>query len=255
MDSFVVLIIFFLLIGLVERLLKGKSGSQKGPPSDRDASAESGEREALGGQRPRSELERIILDQLGIRVEPPSTEEKRPETTERAGGPALAGQVERPARPARAPERPAPSRVVHPRPRGRPQAYERARRRGASRGETARGEVELRRRPTPEPASKRVEAEIPEVVSLEEVGMRQIGEPTTLERPREPADHERFHERYSVPQPVATHDDFHRRYVVPPRHRPARERRARLPQEPGWSEVQRAIVWAEVIGPPKGLVD
>lgn len=254
MDSFVTLIIFFLLIGLVERLLKGRSGSQKEPPSDKKASAKSaGEREALGGQRPRSELERIILEQLGVGVEPPSTVETRPETKERTGRPALEGQTERTGRPTRAPERPAPPRIVHTQPRRRSEAGEAAQRRRRAPEEPRRREAERRR--TAEPTRVPIEAEIPEVVSLEQIGMGEIGEPTSLERPREPADHDRFHRRYSVPKPVATHDEFHHRYVVPPRHRPARERRARLPREPGWSDVQTAIVWTEVIGPPKGLID
>jgi hypothetical protein len=26
-----------------------------------------------------------------------------------------------------------------------------------------------------------------------------------------------------------------------------------LPDRPGWTAVQKAIIWAEIIGPPKGL--
>jgi hypothetical protein len=79
------------------------------------------------------------------------------------------------------------------------------------------------------------------------------GEPVTLERPRRPEDHHRFHERYDVPKPVASHSDFHDRYMTA-KARPARRRaKAKLPDRPEWGAMQRAIIWAEILGPPKGL--
>jgi hypothetical protein len=35
----------------------------------------------------------------------------------------------------------------------------------------------------------------------------------------------------------------------------ADRRRARLPERPGWDELKRAIVWAELIGPPRALAE
>ena len=69
--------------------------------------------------------------------------------------------------------------------------------------------------------------------------MLERGEPVSLERPRSPEDHERFHDRYMG------------RAVVPA----VRQRRGRLPERWDWSAAQKAIIWAEILGPPKGLED
>ena len=91
-----------------------------------------------------------------------------------------------------------------------------------------------------------------QVSAAERVALER-GTPKSLERPRRTEDHERFHEQYGVPQPVSSHTEFHERYMNA--EEPERRRRVavRLPDRPHWSAVQRAIVWAEVLGPPKGL--
>lgn len=75
----------------------------------------------------------------------------------------------------------------------------------------------------------------------------------SLERPRRPEDHELFHERYAVPAPVETHTQFHERYMDPETVRRRARSAVRLPEQPHWSAAQKAIVWAELLGPPKGL--
>jgi hypothetical protein len=83
---------------------------------------------------------------------------------------------------------------------------------------------------------------------------REPAEALSLERPRRPEDHDRFHERYNVPQPVTTHSEFHARYMAQEAAVTARRPRGPLlPDRPGWTAVQKAIIWAEIIGPPKGL--
>lgn len=91
----------------------------------------------------------------------------------------------------------------------------------------------------------------PTVVSLEEVGAEERGPARTLERPRRPEDHDRFHERYGVPRPVASHREFHRRYVEPLRGITGRRRQPRLPKFGGRTRLQRMVIWSEVLGRPR----
>ncbi len=79
------------------------------------------------------------------------------------------------------------------------------------------------------------------VISLEEQGMMERGPPVSLERARSPEDHERFHELYLE--------------RATKRRRRGGTRGARLPNRDEWSPVHRAIVWSEIIGPPKGLIE
>jgi len=77
-----------------------------------------------------------------------------------------------------------------------------------------------------------------EVISLDELGMRERGAPVSLEAARRPEERPRLRDRWARPE----------------RRGPAR-RRVPLPEPPGWSAAQKAIVWAELLGPPKGLAD
>jgi hypothetical protein len=111
-------------------------------------------------------------------------------------------------------------------------------------------------RPEPEPTgSEYADLEQPEpgVVSMEEIGMRERGDPVSLERPRRPEDHGRFHDRYGIPEPVADHAEFHERYVGPVAPAARKRRRGGLPELRRLSRAQRAVVWSEIFGPPRGL--
>jgi hypothetical protein len=85
---------------------------------------------------------------------------------------------------------------------------------------------------------------------------REPAEALSLERPRRPEDHDRFHERYNVPQPVTSHSEFHERYMAQEAAVTARRPQGPLlPDRPGWTATQKAIIWAEIIGPPKCLAE
>jgi hypothetical protein len=59
--------------------------------------------------------------------------------------------------------------------------------------------------------------------------------------------------RYAVPEPATSHERLHTPPVDAYSLEPARRRQALLPDRIGLSAVQRAVVWSEVLGPPKGL--
>jgi hypothetical protein len=101
--------------------------------------------------------------------------------------------------------------------------------------------------------ARRRAAEVQLAPSAEKRGIRQRREALSLERPRRPEDHVDFHERYAVPEPVTTHEEFHERYMNAEPWKAARGRGVRLPDRAGWSAIQRAMVWVEVLGKPKGL--
>jgi hypothetical protein len=91
-------------------------------------------------------------------------------------------------------------------------------------------------------------------VSMERKGSERRGAPVSLETARAPSDHERFHERYGIAEPPATYDEFERRYVDGAgRERVSARPAAHLPELPGRSRLQRAIVWSEILGPPRAL--
>ncbi len=230
MDSFIVIIIFFLVLSLLERVLKsGKKGKRLPPSEQGDEEAA----EAAPGT-PQS-LEELIAEQLGINLERrPRVQAPEPA----APGASLETSPTPPASPA-----PADRLVVHPREGRRPGRGMSSAERGATAARRRRGQVARRGRPRePEPE-----------LSLEERGMLERGEAVSLETPRRPEDHERYQERYGVPQPVATHEEFHDRYVGPAGAVRRARRGPRFPDRPNWSPTQRAIVWAEVLGRPRGL--
>ncbi len=246
MDQFFGIIILIIIFSLLERVLKGaKAKGQAGSPAEGE--------EAAGAERPLEglpgKLEELIAEELGINLER-RPRIQAPESSEASAGP--------PAPPSAAQTAPPSSTrvVVYP---SAPPPSEAARRRSGERtAEAARARAvtrRARREPVRAPSSVGdvIQGEREAPLSLQDLSARERGRPVSLEEPRRPADHERFHERYEVPRPVETHDEFHARYVDQQRRRPRRFAPAALPDQPGWNDVQRAIIWAEVLGPPKGL--
>ncbi len=198
MDEFITLIIFFIVIGVIERMLKASQKSKAEAPPELEPTAE----DAEPVERMPDRLQGFIAEELGLGLE------RKP-------------QIRRPtepeARPDTAGERGA--------------AVGRQRREAVARGRRAHLE---RRKAAP---SLREQREAERALSLEERAMLERGAPISLERPRRPEDHERFHARYMAPK-----------------RRPAvRRSRARLPDREAWSPVQKAIIWSEILRPPKGL--
>ncbi|UCF19373.1 MAG: hypothetical protein JSU87_15825 [Gemmatimonadota bacterium] len=245
MDEFFGIIILIIIFSVLERALKGaKAKGQPGAPAEGE--------EAAGSERPLglpSKLEEMIAEELGINLE------RRPRIEAPESAEATPGPPTLPAAAQAAP--PSGTRaVVHPSAPRLPEAERSSLERGAE-AARARRAATLRRRTEPVRAPLSVDQAMPgeqgTPFSREEWGTRERGRPVSLEEPRRAEDHERFHERYQVPQPVASHDEFQTRYVDRQRRRARRLAPAALPDEPGWSDVKRAIIWAEVLGPPKGL--
>lgn len=216
--EWMVLILIFILWSLLEQVLgrsRGRSGPE--PPGDGVEGEESGPLRRIERAETARTVEEWIGEELGINLE------RRP-------------RVRTP-------------RERRPRP-GSGQPSERRWRR----------EVRLPRSGERTPRDRREREAVsleeePQIVSLEEIGAGERGAPKSLERPRTPADHERFHERYRVPKPVATHEEFHRRYVPSAMGAPrvARRRGARLPELSHASDLQKMIVWSEILSRPRGL--
>ncbi len=230
MDSFITLIIFFLLIGLLERVLKAASKKQQGaaPPPEIEGAEE--------GRAAPTNLQDLIAEELGISLERRPRVRQLPE--------AKAEPADRTRVATRPPERrPAPEtrrEVVLPRPgTGRPSAAER----GKHAARERRAVVVQR------------EEEPVRVISLEEQAALQRGEPMSLEVPRRPEDHQRFHERYAIPDLTRARGKLGEPGVSEPMRVTPRRRRGRLPERAHWSAAARAIVWSEILGPPKGLRD
>jgi hypothetical protein len=236
-DDFGALIIFafFILIGVIQRLVKAaKKGQAAASPPPAEGEWQAERDEAIEGLPPK--LQELIAEELGINLERKPRMHGPPETAlPSATGPAI---IESRGPPARGREAVARQRRA-----------EIARRRA----ETARRRE--RREERPASLEERLVRERREErpASLEERLVRERGAPVSLERPRRPEDHDRFHERYRVPEPVASHTDFHERYMEAEAGPAQRGRRLRLPERRDWSAVKKAIVWAEVLGPPKGL--
>ncbi len=228
MDEFITLVIIFILIGLVDKFLKAVRKA-KAPPPEVEPEAE--ERAAIEGL-PRS-LQDLIAQELGLdlerrpKVEPPA---------QPGAAPADAAWTAVPAPPRRPREvrveRPRESRpptVVHP---GEREAErERRRQRALDRAGAAPERMAVLARREPAPPE--------EAISLEELGMRERGAPVSLEVLQRPEERERLRDRYARPERI----------------RARRRRHVQLPEPPGWSAAQKAIVWAELLGPPKGLTD
>jgi hypothetical protein len=238
-DEFITLIIFFIVIGVLERVLKAAKG-KKAPPQQAQGEPEVEGEETSEGIP--ASLQELIAEELGINLERRPKVRELPEQ-EQPSRPALRS-VKDPAgrRHPAAPAAPATRRtVVHPGPReilpsGVPEG---ARQRALTEVREQREAVGREREDDAE--RRRVESE-------------RIRDPgRSLERPRRPEDHDRFHELYGVPEPVKSHTEFHERYMQKEVRSSARRTRLLLPDQPEWSAVKRAIVWAEILGTPKGL--
>ncbi|NIR45936.1 MAG: hypothetical protein GWN99_15970 [Gemmatimonadetes bacterium] len=219
MDELIFFIILMIVAGILERIQRASQKKRMPPPGADGAEDEDGVAQAqvrgLG-----KDIQDLIAEELGINLERRPTVKAPPEAAagkaaETEASPPARREVYMPGEPRRAPQRQRPRRQ---RPR------------------------------EPQPVH-----EPPRVVSLEEDVVRRPSEAVSLERPRRPEDHERFHDKYGVPEPVESHGEFHERYMMR-RERPrASATGPRLPARPGWSAAAQAIVWAEVLGPPRGL--
>ena len=233
MDDFIWFLIIIGGAAIFDRMMKSarkkqqqQQQQQQHPTSEHEEGEYEGEGEGEGeGQLERApmSIQEILAEQLGLNLE------RRP-------------RVLPPPDP---PEPEAPTATATAQSSAKPAAEYAHRRR-----EEVSQWAEERRRTSQLPSRR---TDLPERVSLEERAIRERGVPKTLERPRRPEDHERFHERYDVPKPVSSHTEFHQRYVDEPEKVTSRRKRLKLPDRPEWSVVKRAIVWAEVLGPPKGL--
>ncbi len=240
MDSFITLLVFFLLIGLLERLVKAASKKQQGsaPPPEVEGPEEARPTPAT--------LQDLIAEQLGINLERrPQVRELPDAKAERADRTRVA--TRRPERRTVTEARPGPQRrpeVTYPRPSPR-----------SARGATAaerRGAAARERHATT--LGKR-EDEPVRVISLEERAALQRDEAVSLEAPRRPEDHRRFHERYAIPESPSGRGKLSASAASEPVPSTGRRRRGRLPERADWSAAARAIVWSEILGPPKGLTD
>jgi len=236
----IIIVVFFILIGVLERVLKG---AQKGKAPPGAAEPEPEDVDALEGMP--ANLQELIAEELGINLErrpkvrqlpepaPPSTArvERGHPASRQAPRPAVPGPVPRVSYPKHQEDLPDSDRE--------------------SAGDRALAAVQQRRERLP----RRRRPELTR--RREDFSRRPLREPdeeaVSLERPRRPEDHERFHGRYGVPKPVESHSDFHRRYVEEQPGRPTRRPRTLLPERADWSAAQKAIIWAEILGPPKGL--
>jgi hypothetical protein len=272
-DEFLTLIIFFIVIGVVERVLKAAQKAKGERPTQRQTQPrDEGAIEGLPAS-----LQDLIAEELGINLErkpriegppepaPPATTRAAPAAHPGRGAPPSAhpGRGAPPsAHPGRgAPPSEHPSRgqppAVHPAqsappvpvsrerlvhyPGARREEPERGRERAGDRGAAitrARREVAAQRRRGPA-LVRRPLREPEQTPSLEERAMLERGEAVSLEQPRRPEDHKRFHDLYMVEEAGPG----------------VRRRRGPLPDRSDWSAAQKAIIWAEILGPPKGLGD
>ncbi len=250
MDEFIGLIVLLIIFSLLDKVLKGQKRRAKRPPPEDGREAADEEREALEGTA--VSLRQLLAEELGLNLERKPTLRLPPE--------APAGSAERESR-------------------SRPSAADRGAAAGSTRASTSAAPPKVERvihYPTPRRPER-----VPERAGASQRGMRAAeerratavrrrrsvdrtrdrserlstkrGEAVTLERPRRPEDHERFHDRYGVPEPVGSHEEFHARYVEAKDRAEPRKGNVILPDSPDWSAVQRAIIWSEILGPPRGL--
>lgn len=259
MDQVIGIVVLLIIFGLLDKVLKGqRRKTQRPPPAGEDWEATDEERDAL--EKRSVSLRELLAEELGLNLERRPTVTRLPGTgsAEGPGGdvePASLGDRAAAAPPTGGRE-PDASREI-----GRTVYYPTLRRpeRVAPRGgaaaagpgaasalraaEARKQALSMRRRGGTMRARRPDDDRLPVRPS----------EAVSLERPRRPGDHQRFHERYAVPQPVRTHEEFHTRYVDSTSRPEARRAGPALPDDPKWSAVQRAIVWSEIIGPPRGL--
>lgn len=254
MDQIVGFVVLLIILSLLEKVLRGQKGKKEGPPPPPGASGWEGtDAEQDAGEASSASLRELLAEELGLNLERKPSVRRLPESPTAQTGPDYrtpASVVDRVAGapPTRGRESAGPpeiERVIHyPTPHrseGRLEPAD-APEWGHRIADERKRAASLRKRRSPFRSPTRAGRSAVE-----------RGEPISLERPRRPEDHQRFHDRYDVPQPVRSHEEYHARYMEPRKRTEARRAGVSLPDNPEWSAVQRAIIWSEIVGPPKGL--
>lgn len=211
MSEFVLLLLLFVVIGLLERFMKASSKAAKQSKAEAPSGGEWEPEERESTWSVPAELQDLIAEELGLGLE------RRPRVRRAPGGEvaSLPGEA------------------------------------AASAGAGARGSAVAARR-RQEVARRREES----LRRMRETGDVPATRPwTSLERPRRPELHERSGDHYAVPAALDSPEKFRVRYGEAKARPARRRRRVLLPEGPHWSSAQKAIVWAEVLGPPKALVE
>ena len=224
MDQFIGFILLIIAISVIDRVMKAFKAGKRMPMPPVDAESEEEplflerdvEVEQLEGGEGRldSDLERLIAEELGLRP-------KR----------------RQPAEPRTAPRDP-PRRL---RPSGE----------GEGGGGTLQRSAPSRPPPVPVGPRRTVVLPTPRPELETGVGRERVPRPIERRVPRRPRT---AVEEVELAAPAPARASAKRRPVR--RAVAARVRHqgpARLPDFPGWTQVQKAIVWAEIIGPPRGL--
>lgn len=259
MDDFLFFAILIIVASILERVMKAskrkQQQQQQQPPDEQDWEPPEEDWEPQEGgaarQRPKT-LQELIAEELGINLERRPQVQRLPQPEEEEPEPGVSVVPHARAQPPVPPDR----EVYYPTARseaevsGRERAELLARQRAEAVAKRRR-EVDVRRKAVPARSASRT----PATLSLEERLVLERGEAVSLERQRQPRDHDRFHDRYGIPAPVESHTGFHDRYMGREAGAGQRrqEKKVRLPDRADWSPVKRAIVWAEVLGKPKGL--
>lgn len=225
MNEFIGFILLIIAISVIDRVMKAFKAGQRSPPVDVESEEEplflerDVEVEQLEGGEGRldSDLERLIAEELGL----------RPRRRE-------------PAEPSTAPREPPP--------RLQPS--------GEGRGGTLQRSAPSR--PLPVPAGPRRTVVLPTPRPELETGVGRERVPRPIER--------RVPQRPPRTEPRPAVEEFELAAPAPAgawtKRRPVRRSvaarvrhkgPARLPDLPGWTQMQKAIVWAEIVGPPRGL--
>jgi hypothetical protein len=250
MDELIGFIVLLIIFSLLDKVLRGQKGRAQRPPPEEGREARDDEREAV--EESSASLRELLAEELGLNLERRPTVKELPEARSLPAGrdrADAASVVDRGGAPStRRPVSATPpeiEQVIHyPTPKRPERKPERvgASQSGYQAAEERKRATAVRRRRAPLQTPRR-EERLPS----------ERGEAVTLERLRRPEDHQRFHDRYGVPQPVASHEEFHARYVEGRGQAEPRKGDIILPDSPDWSDVQRAIIWSEILGPPRGL--
>jgi hypothetical protein len=228
--------LFLLIIGasLFQRFVKAARQKQAPPPSEQGEWEEAEEERT---ERAVTSFQDLIAEQLGVNLERRPTVQRLPDTVQRFPDTEDVPEFSSTAHAARS----------QPVARERRDAAALERRAASAREREAAAE----REPGAVVARRRA-AHVQRAPTAEEHGIRQRREPISLERPRRPEDHVDF-ERRAVPEPVTARGGLRAKYMKAEPRKAARGRGVRLPDRAGWSAVQMAMVWVEVLGKPKGL--
>ncbi len=265
MDEFIGFIILMILLTVFERIMR--AAQKKKTPASESPEEEGAE---VSMQTVGKDIQDLIAEELGINLERRPSVEKLPGPETRDERDELARRhptrEDQPTREGFGTETPAPTaqRATAQQPRALQSTTQqpialppevKPPERGLQREELgAASRAAATERERDQKAEDRKSNTRERGYALQRRSLREVSEPKSLEVPRRPEDHDRFHERYGVPQPVRSHKEFHDRYVDA-EGRPAVRRRSPtvLPDRLDWSAAQKAIIWAEILGPPKGL--